>query len=154
MDDAGDGTEIRRARPEDAAAIAEIYLGGFHATYEFPLAHTDDEVRGWVAAGLLPATETWVATHADEVVGFVSLGEHGIEQLYVAPGRTGRGIGTRLVELAKDRRPAGLRLHTFQVNGGARRFYERHGFRAVGTTDGSSNEERQPDIEYAWGPAA
>ena len=82
----------------------------------------------------------------------MSLGDAFIEQLYLAPGWTGRGIGGRLVELAKERRPAGLDLFTFQVNDGARRFYERHGFAAVWFGDGSENEERQPDVRYAWRP--
>ena len=31
------------------------------------------------------------------------------------------------------------------------RVYERHGFVAVGWTDGSANEERAPDVRYVWG---
>jgi hypothetical protein len=45
-------------------------------------------------------------------------------------------------------------LWTFQVNGPARRFYERHGFIAVERTDGHGNEEREPDIGYIWRPDA
>lgn len=108
------------------------------------------EVRGWVADHLLRTTETWVAELEGAVVAFCSLGDGWIEQLYVAPGYTGRGIGSRLVQLAKERQPAGLQLWTFQVNVGARRFYERHGFRAVEMTHGAGNEEGQPDVRYAW----
>jgi predicted N-acetyltransferase YhbS len=68
----------------------------------------------------------------------------------VSPGWTARGIGSQLVRLTQARRPAGLELWTFQVNDGARRFYERHGFRAVELTDGAGNEERQPDVRYVW----
>jgi len=130
--------------------VAEVFLAAFHATYDFPLAHTDDEVRGWVADHLLPTSETWVAEAGGEVAGFMSLGEAWLEQLYVAPGRTGAGIGSRLVDLAKQRRPGGLDLYTFQVNARARRFYERHGFRVVELNDGSNNEEGQPDVRYRW----
>ena len=76
----------------------------------------------------------------------------GLEQLYVRRPWTGRGIGSRLLAVAKERRPDGLQLWTFQVNAGARRFYERHGFVVVEMTDGSANEERQPDVRYAWNP--
>jgi GNAT superfamily N-acetyltransferase len=141
---------LRREEPEDAEAVAVIHLAAFRATYGFPLAHTDDEVRAWVADHLLPTTETWVAEVDGVVVAFCSLGAGWIEQLYVAPGHTGHGIGSRLVELAKKRQPGGLQLWTFQINTGARRFYERHGFRVVEMTDGSANEERQPDVRYAW----
>jgi ribosomal protein S18 acetylase RimI-like enzyme len=58
------------------------------------------------------------------------------------------------VALAKELRPAGLQLWTFQVNTPACRFYERHGFVEAGRTDGSGNEEREPDVRYSWsGPA-
>jgi len=77
-----------------------------------------------------------------------------VDQLYVAPGWTAHGIGSRLIGLAQSRRPNGLDLYTFQVNRGARRFYERHGFVEVASGDGSQNEERQPDVRYAWMPPA
>jgi hypothetical protein len=54
--------------------------------------------------------------------------------------------------LAKQRSPAELQLWTFQVNAGARRFYERHGFVPVELTDGATNQERQPDVRYRWVP--
>jgi ribosomal protein S18 acetylase RimI-like enzyme len=72
--------------------------------------------------------------------------------LYLAPDWTGRGIGSQLIVLAKERRPAGLDLYTFQVNAGARQFYERHGFVEVSRSDGSGNEEGQPDVRYAGRP--
>ena len=144
---------IRRSEVADAPRVADLFLASFGARYDFPLAHTPDEVRGWVADDLLPTTETWVAVGDDEVVGFLSLRDAFLDQLYLASGWTGRGIGRRLVELAKQQRPAGLDLFTFQVNDGARRFYERHGFVAVWFGDGSENEERQPDVRYAWRPA-
>ena len=141
---------VRRATAADADAIATLHIAAFRMTYVFPLAHTDDEVRRWVADHLLPETETWVAEMDEAVVAFCSLRDGWVDQLYVAPGHTGRGIGSRLIELAKERQPAGLQLWTFQVNAGARRFYERHGFRAVEQTDGAGNDERQPDVRYAW----
>ena len=58
-----------------------------------------------------------------------------ISALAVAPGCRGRGIGTRLLEAARERArtlgcPA-LSLICFAENGGARRLYQRHGFRIV-----------------------
>lgn len=137
----------------DAAAVAEVFLDSFHATYEFPLAHTDDEVRGWIRDRLIPTYETWVADEDGSVVALMALTPGHLDQLYVAPDRLGGGIGRRLVALAKERSPSGLSLWTFQVNARARRFYERNGFVAVESTDGSGNQERQPDVRYEWAPA-
>jgi GNAT superfamily N-acetyltransferase len=143
--------EVRRAAVDDAAGIADLFLDSFHATYAFPLAHPDDEVRGWIRDRLIPNDEVWVADDDGRVVAMLALAPGWVEQLYVAPDRLGEGLGSRLIELAKSRQPDGLQLWTFQVNERARRFYERHGFVAVEMTDGTGNEERQPDVRYTWG---
>lgn len=147
---------LRRAEAADAATVADVFLDSFHATYAFPLAHTDDEVRSWIRERLIPDHETWVAVADDEprIVAFMALMPGHIEQLYVAQDRLGTGIGRQLVELGKERSPGGLSLWTFQANDRARRFYERNGFEAVEFTDGADNEERQPDVRYVWSPAA
>ncbi|MER6443932.1 GNAT family N-acetyltransferase [Streptomyces venezuelae] len=51
-----------------------------------------------------------------------------MEQLYLDPAWRGRHLGGRFMSLAKEQRPEGLSLWTFQVNEPAHRFYERHGF--------------------------
>ena len=156
-------------------AIADLYLASFRSTYDFPLGHTDDDVRGWIRDEIVARAETWVAVEAPlssagggaaggvaggsvaaargAVAGFMTLGESELDQLYVRPGSWGRGIGSRLLSLALTRRPGGLGLYTFQVNDRARAFYERHGFTIVDLDDGARNEERQPDIRYRWTPA-
>jgi GNAT superfamily N-acetyltransferase len=140
---------LRRAVSGDAPAIADVFLDSFHATYDFPLAHADDEVRGWVRDDMVATRETWVAIDDTEVVGLMVVAPGHLEHLYVAPNRLGQGIGGQLLGHAKRRSPDGLSLWTFQVNDRARRFYERRGFVAVEFTDGN-NEERQPDVRYEW----
>ena len=66
----------------------------------------------------------------------------------LAPNHVGNGIGTLLLAHALKTLPSPVRLHTFQANHGARRFYERHGFTAIAFTDGQGNEERCPDVLY------
>jgi ribosomal protein S18 acetylase RimI-like enzyme len=149
---AADGVTIRRAVPADAPAVADVFIAAIKSTYDFPLAHTDDECRAWLAEEVVPLMETWVAEVAGRVVAMMVLDEAGIGHLYVDPPSHSRGIGSRLVELAKDRRPDSLELYTFQVNERARRFYEWHGFAVVTLGDGSGNEERQPDVLYRWQP--
>jgi ribosomal protein S18 acetylase RimI-like enzyme len=150
-----EGIEVRRAAATDADAVADVYLASFHATYAFGLAHTNEEVRGWLAgivAGSTTRSETFVAESNVMIVGMMVLDDAGIDQLYVLPTWQGRGIGSRLVDIAKSERPTGLALYTFQINNRARRFYERHGFVATWFGDGSTNEERQPDVRYEWRP--
>ena len=53
-----------RCRPTPPA-VADVYLASFKSTYDFPLAHTDEEVRGWIADEVVPRMETWVAEIGD-----------------------------------------------------------------------------------------
>ncbi|GAQ62876.1 putative N-acetyltransferase YjaB [Streptomyces scabiei] len=146
--------EVRRAVAADAAAVADVWLRSFATALPgVRRAHTDDQVRAWFREVVVPGEETWVATADGSVVGMMVLDGQDLDQLYLDPAWQGQGIGSRLVNLAKRRRPAGLALWTFQVNESARRFYERHGFVAAETTDGHRNEEREPDVRYVWRPA-
>ncbi|MEV7676656.1 GNAT family N-acetyltransferase [Streptomyces sp. NPDC088752] len=146
--------EVRRAGADDAASMADVWLCSYDAALPtVRRAHTDDEVRTWFADIVVVRHESWVAVAEGRVVGLLVLDEGSeLDQLYLDPAWRGLGLGDRLVALAKQRRPDGLELWTFQVNGPAQRFYERHGFVAVKCTDGSANEEREPDIRYAWRP--
>ena len=145
---------IRPAVAADASAVADVYLASFHATYDFPLAHTDDQVRGWIREAVIANGSTWVAVDADgAVVAMMVVAPDELDQLYVRPDRLGEGVGRRLLDRAKEQSPAGLSLYTFQVNERARRFYERNGFIAEWFGDGSANEEGQPDVRYEWRPA-
>lgn len=146
---------VRRAVDADAAAVAEVWLRSYSAALPtVQRAHTDDEVREWFRTVVVPGPrlETWVAVADGRVVGLLVLSDDDLEQLYLDPDFRGRGLGDRLVELAKRLRPRGLQLWTFQVNGPARRFYQRHGFEVAELTDGRDNEEREPDVRYVWRP--
>ncbi|MVU77397.1 GNAT family N-acetyltransferase [Nocardia sp. ET3-3] len=133
--------------------MAEVWLRSFaDALPNVRRAHTEAEVRTWFSDVVLPRYESWVAVADSAVLGLLVLGEAELEQLYLDPAGRGQGIGDRFVELAKQRRPNGLGLWTFQVNTPARRFYERHGFVPVEHTDGAENEEREPAVRYRWRP--
>ncbi|WP_217207558.1 GNAT family N-acetyltransferase [Streptomyces sp. AC550_RSS872] len=145
---------LRRATASDAGAAADVWLRSFAAALPTVVRpHSDDEVRAYFREVVVPLRETWVAEAADRVIGLMVLDRDQLSQLYLDPDRRGRGIGDRFVDLAKLRRPDGLSLWTFQINKPAHRFYERHGFVAVEHTDGSGNEEREPDVRYVWLPS-
>jgi ribosomal protein S18 acetylase RimI-like enzyme len=148
-----DDFAVRRAVDSDAASVAEVWLRSFTAALpSVRRAHTDHEVRSWFRDVVVPGQETWVATVEGSVVGMMVVDGESLDQLYLDPAWQGHGIGGRLVRLAKQLRPAGLALWTFQVNEPARRFYERHGFAVAEYTDGRHNEEHEPDVRYVWRP--
>jgi len=117
-----------------------------------PRLHTHEEDLSYIG-GLFRDREVWVAESDAGVVGFAILAADELTQIHVAPGEQNAGIGSALLARAKERRPKGFSLWTFQRNEGARRFYERHGLELVQETDGQGNEEREPDAQYAWRPS-
>lgn len=144
---------LRAAKRADAPAIADIYLAS-RATFlaYASLAHSDAEVRVWIETILIPGASVTVAELGGEVVGFLATVIDGpllwLDQLYVRPDAVGMGLGSRLLEHALEGVTQPVRLYTFQANAGARRFYERHGFKALEFSDGQSNEEKCPDVLY------
>lgn len=85
---------------------------------------------------------------ADKSVGLLAVdGEH-LNQLYIHTDYQGKGIGTRLLKLAKSLSNGKLQLYTFEVNKRAQKFYEKYDFKIIGR--GSENEENLPDILYEW----
>ncbi|MFI2199400.1 GNAT family N-acetyltransferase [Streptomyces sp. NPDC020192] len=149
-----DEVVLRRAVAADARAAADVWLRSFRAALPTVVRpRSDDEVREYIRDVVVPLRETWVAEAAGGgIVGLMVLDGASLSQLYLDPDWRGRGLGDRFVALAKERGPGGLTLWTFQVNKPAHRFYERHGFTAVEFTDGSGNEEREPDVRYVWRP--
>lgn len=147
---------IRRPNPARFAAevdqVAALFIESRRtAMPNLKLAHTDDETREWMREVVFPRRSIRIAEQDGEIVGFAARDGAWLEHLYVKVGFTGRGIGKALLDVimseAKLVTPV-LRLHAFQCNEGARRFYERHGFTAVAFGDGSDNEEREPDVRY------
>ncbi|WP_217577156.1 GNAT family N-acetyltransferase [Mesorhizobium sp. GbtcB19] len=138
---------IRPAIASDAAAIATMMRASLNAFAWMPVLHTPEEDLFFIRDILLPNQQVTVAVAGEPIVGFIAVDGDWVEQLYLDPARTGQGIGSRLLDQATADMPL-IRLHCFQANTGARRFYERHGFRAEAFGDGSTNEEGLPDILY------
>lgn len=147
--------KTRTATADDAKRIAEIFLASRkeHVRHA-PLAHADEAVRSWITEQLVPAGTVSVILADDRIQGFlaISRGEsHGwIDHIYLDPSAVGMGLGTLLLEQAKQLLGSPIRLYTFQESKGARRFYRRHGFREVEFSDGTSNEEKAPDVLMEW----
>ena len=141
---------LRAATAAAAVRVAAIMLESRRTLLPFaPSAHPDAEVRAWVRDALIPGGNVTVAVIDAQPAGVLAVARNAdarwITQLYVDPHFVGKGVGAIL--LAHALAPP-IRLYTFQRNARARRFYERHGFKAIGFTDASANEERCPDVLY------
>lgn len=147
---------LRRARPADARAIAELHVATWKAAYPglLPQDYLDDlapedRLGDWERA---LASSPWpvvlVAEAEGSLLGFASLAPSGdedacgsvgeVQTLYVGPAAWRGGVGTALLEAASEVLvAAGFTTGTLwvlDVNDRARRFYERNGWRADGAT--------------------
>jgi len=110
--------------------------------------HTPEEDRAFFRDHVFSTGDVWGAIDGD-IVGFIAFRKDWIDHLYVLPDRQRRGTGRELLLVAMSAWTC-LKLWTFQRNFAARAFYEKNGFIVVRETDGSGNEEREPDVLYRW----
>jgi putative acetyltransferase len=142
---------IELAIAADGDALAATFRAAREAAMPWlPKLHTEAEDRRFFEERVLAECEVLVVRRSGAPAGFLALKDDMVEHLYVHPEAQREGIGSALLDAAKARRPNGLRLWVFERNSGARAFYARHGFTEVRRTDGSGNEEREPDVLLAW----
>ena len=110
---------------------------------------TLDDSRRIFREHIASRCQIWVAERNGDVVGFVAICGSYIDRMYVNPIDQGCGVGTALLEKARELSPAGLELHTHRANLRARAFYEKHGFLPV-RFGISPPPENEPDVEYRW----
>ncbi len=140
---------LRRLGLEEMDQAAMIHRAAFDDRLPWLAGlHTPAEDRAYFRDRVFTRCEVWGAVDG-EIIGFIAFREGWVDQLYILPGRQGRGWGSALLQVAKTA-SACLQLWTFQRNAPARRFYEKQGFAAIETTDGRGNDEREPDMLYQW----
>ena len=148
--------KIRRARDDEIEALTHLFIRARNEMDYLP--RVPEEAAVPIAARIREHEEVWVAEEDGRLLGFLGIeasrnlgGAPVLEKIYVEPAEQNRGVGSALLEKAKELRPDELYLWVFQKNP-ARKLYERHGFRLVKLTAGADNMEREPDALYRWAP--
>ena len=141
---------LRQLALTDMGAAAQVHRIAFDQAMPWLVGlHTPDEDRWFYRERVFATCRMWGHFDDDVLSGIIAFRDSWVEQLYVLPIAQGRGVGAKLLDIAKrdcDR----LELWTFQRNERARRFYVASGFTMVEQTDGSRNEENEPDVRYLW----
>jgi GNAT superfamily N-acetyltransferase len=101
---------------------------------------------------VVPANDVRVAVRESEIVGFVAATPESVSQLYVRIGWKGAGLGTRMLDWAKEQSNGSLWLYTFAQTARARAFYEHCGFRDVarGFAEPWPGAQQLEDVRYEW----
>jgi ribosomal protein S18 acetylase RimI-like enzyme len=135
------GLTLRAASPDDAETIATVWHSGWRDGHIghvpdalLPHRHLEDFLRR--VPPRLP--ETTVATIDGEVVGFVTVREDEVEQVYVAATARGTGVAGLLMRHAEKVIAGRFDTAWLSVavgNARARRFYERSGWSDAAAID-------------------
>lgn len=121
---------IRPFREEDGEAVVDIWLRASLRAHTFvDPAYWQSRVKD-MREVYLPLSEMAVDEEDGQVTGFMALVEDYLAALFVAPEQQGKGIGSRLLRLAKKMRPE-LTLSVYAENVPALVFYRKHGFGVV-----------------------
>jgi putative acetyltransferase len=140
---------IRRGQAGDIEAVARLFRAVRRACLPFlPDLHTAEEDLGFFRDRVFAECDVWVA-QAGAIDGFIAFRPGWIDHLYVRPEYQRQGLGAALFAHATETY-APLRLWVFQRNTAAIRFYRTRGFGEIERTDGSRNEEREPDMLMEW----
>jgi len=147
-------TRIRTMAEHETDTVAAVWYRAGRLAYPYLpgwRSMTPEIARQAFRNHIAAHCDVFVIEHDGTVAGYLALKGSYVDRLYIDPPCQGLGLGTALVEHARQRSPAGLELHTHQQNVPACAFYERLGFVAVryGT---SPPPESAPDVEYHWRP--
>ena len=137
---------------DDAAAIADVFLRSRRLLTFLPDLHSVEEDAWFIRHVILADCDVLVTERHCGIIAFLALENSHIRLLHTAPEAIGQGAGSLLLSQVQSQASGPLDLWCFQANGGARQFYERHGFSAAEFSDGSRNEEKTPDVRYVWIP--
>jgi len=125
-------------RPFDAATDIEklsgIWLDASLKAHPFIGESRLLEQRRLIEEEYLPKAETWVACHASQAIGFISLLDSFVGGIFIAPNRQGMGVGRKLIAHALERHGE-LSLEVYTRNEQAARFYASLGFREMSRRD-------------------
>lgn len=134
------GLDVRRARPEELPACADLYLRVLRQTFTWipPERHRrEDFLRA------AREEEVYVAVEDGEIVGLAAFyrPQNFLHSLYV--DRRGEGVGKALLDHVSALADGPVSLKVQAPNRRAQRFYAREGFACV-------ERGRDPGSDIAW----
>ncbi len=141
---------IRPATPADASALTGVWRRAVQATHHFLTPEAIDaievDVSAWLNSG---DPNLWAYERDGAPIAFLGLNDDELAALFVDPGQHRSGVGRSLVAHALAR--GARRLSVNEDNPGARAFYERLGFQAVGRAETDDAGRPYPLILMAIG---
>lgn len=140
---------LRTSRPEDGAALVDLWRRSVDATHHFLSAEDRKAIDAEVCGFLPHASVTVAVDENDKPHGFMLIDGTHLEALFIDPDVRGTGIGRQLLE-------HGLSLHAAlstdvnMQNSQAVGFYQRMGFVETGRSEVDSQGRPYPLIHLRY----
>ena len=137
---------IRILKPSDIDAVMNIWLSSNIQAHSFIPREYWMKYFGQVKE-MLPDATVYVYEDNGSVQGFIGLTKNYIEGIFVEESMLGKGIGTQLLNLAKQL-CSSLTLQVYEKNQSALRFYFKEGFQIKKKQ--MDSETGQMDFTMEW----
>ena len=133
---------IRKLEKNDIADVMQIWKKENIKAHNFIQKEYWENNYNYVKE-VLPKAEIYVYVIKEKIVGFIGLNKEYIEGIFVDENNQYRGIGTSLLNKAKESRN-NLKLNVYKKNTNAISFYKKNGFAITGENIDNITKE----IEY------
>jgi GNAT superfamily N-acetyltransferase len=139
----------RRAKSADGPSAARIvWSWGQETPWMTTLFDLDRMTEWW--SQRFETDHVWIGENSEGVIGFCARDEDNIDGLYVHTEMRGKGVGKRLLDLAKENRDW-ITVWAHELNTEARRFYRREGLVEIWReTERHEDGVSLVDIEHRW----
>ena len=140
---------LRDYRPEDFDAVTILWrVAREKSLPEFQRAkgHFFYQDQDYFRDHVLKENRVFVVESGERPVAFMAMRDEFIDHLYVHPDFQNRGLGKMLLDYARQLSPEHIWLYTLQINMNARAFYEKNGFRVVGSHVFQLGKDPQTDL--------
>jgi GNAT superfamily N-acetyltransferase len=141
---------IRPATEDDLEALLDVNRAAALSAYRaifgaepFPTARVRTRYRRLLSDR---GCRIVLAEDQEQVIGFVAARADCLEALYVVPSAWGRGVGSRLYEVAEPLLAATATLWVLEANARGRRFWEHRGWQP----DGDRKREHGSKVELRY----
>lgn len=136
-------TIIRKMENKDVPFLAEIWLNTSLKAHDFISKEYWTNNKSLMIEKYLPNSEVYIAEETGTILGFIALSENYIASIFVDIEQQGKGIGTLLLNYAKNIRTE-LKLNVYQKNDKSVNFYKSKDFIIL------SESTDQPTLEKEY----
>lgn len=139
--------EIHKITEGDIPKIVDIWYDASIKAHNFIPDNYWEENKELMKSKYIPMSETYKAIQRAQILGFVCLTEEYLAAIFVKPEFQGKGIGSLLLNTAKNLRNT-LKLKVFCKNMDSVEFYKSRGFSVISKSKDTDTDENELVMQW------